>query len=279
MDSPVFPRELEREIFETMALMHPGKIPTLLRVARRVLFWIEPLLFRVISVTPENSEIVPALLKAMDCKPPGFFHGVRHIILPMEYSDEIFPHEDAQRLLKLCNRLISFAYDFYDTSRGPNLLPLLAALHPQRLLRRARHLFGTAALDLKHPLFHSVTHLDLIGLTGVGDVLEQVTTLTTLTHLSVSRSSPRRRVLAVLGKCPHLMLLLVKAISIVQWAAYSEEHIPHVYDVRFVEGTYPSRWTDWQAGAKGLSDSWAQADDFVARKRKGEIEATRYWMN
>ncbi|KAJ7621696.1 hypothetical protein DFH06DRAFT_1232502, partial [Mycena polygramma] len=277
MDSPVFPRELEREIFETMALMHPGKIPTLLRVARRVLFWIEPLLFRVISVTPENSEIVPALLKAMDCKPPAVFHGVRRIMLPVE-SDAIFPHEDAQRLLKLCNRLISFACDFYDTSTGPNLLPMLAALHPQRLLLRPRHLFGKAALDLQHPLFHSVTHLDLIGLTGVGDVLRQVTTLTTLTHLSVSHASPRRRLLAVLGKCPHLMLLLVKVIS-TSPRAHDEEQSPHVYDVRFVEGTYPSRWTDWQAGAKGLSDSWAQVDDFVARKRKGEIEATRYWMN
>ncbi|KAJ7601913.1 hypothetical protein DFH06DRAFT_1260008 [Mycena polygramma] len=273
MDSPVFPRELEREIFETMALMHPGKIPTLLRCAP-----IEPLLFRVISVTPENSQIVPALLKAMDCKPPAFFHGVRHIMLPMEYSDDMFTREDAQRLLKLCNRLIGFACDFYNTSLGPNLLPVLAELHPQRLLVRPRFLFGTTALDLQHrPLFHSVTHLDLIGLTGVGDVLGQVQTLTTLTHLSVSYASARRRALAVLGKCPHLMLLLVKVISTAP-RAYSEERIPHVYDVRFVEGTYPSQWTDWQAGANGLSDSWAQADDFVARKRRGEIEATRYWM-
>ncbi|KAJ7611486.1 hypothetical protein DFH06DRAFT_1244232 [Mycena polygramma] len=279
MDDPVFPRELEREIFETMALMHPGKIPTLLRVARRVLFWIEPLLFRVISVTPENSEIVPALLKAMDCKPPAFFHGVRHIMLPVEYSDDKFTREDSQRLLKLCNRPISFACDFDDTYTGPNLLPILAELRPQRLLVRPRFLFGTTVLDLQHrPLFHSVTHLDLIGLTGVGDVLGQVPTLTTLTHLSVSHASARRRALAVLGKCPHLMLLLFKVISTAP-RAEREEYIPHVYDVRFVIGTYPSRWTDWQAGAKGLPDSWVQADDFVARKRRGEIEATRYWMN
>jgi hypothetical protein len=36
---PVFPFELEREIFETTALMHPGSIPSLLRVARRILAW------------------------------------------------------------------------------------------------------------------------------------------------------------------------------------------------------------------------------------------------
>jgi hypothetical protein len=36
---PTFPPEIEREIFEAMAFMHPGEIPTLLRVARRVLIW------------------------------------------------------------------------------------------------------------------------------------------------------------------------------------------------------------------------------------------------
>lgn len=36
---PVFPMDLEREIFETAALLHPRGIPTLLLVARRVLVW------------------------------------------------------------------------------------------------------------------------------------------------------------------------------------------------------------------------------------------------
>lgn len=36
---PFFPVELEREIFETAALLYPATIPSLLRVARRVLVW------------------------------------------------------------------------------------------------------------------------------------------------------------------------------------------------------------------------------------------------
>jgi hypothetical protein len=36
---PVFPFDLEREVFETTALMYPATIPTLLRVARRILTW------------------------------------------------------------------------------------------------------------------------------------------------------------------------------------------------------------------------------------------------
>jgi hypothetical protein len=39
MDSPVLPPDLEREFFETAAMMYPQEIPTLLRVACRVLSW------------------------------------------------------------------------------------------------------------------------------------------------------------------------------------------------------------------------------------------------
>jgi hypothetical protein len=38
-NEPVFPAELEREIFEMTAVMHPKKIPKLLLVARRIHIW------------------------------------------------------------------------------------------------------------------------------------------------------------------------------------------------------------------------------------------------
>ncbi|KAJ7635717.1 hypothetical protein DFH06DRAFT_1434331 [Mycena polygramma] len=272
MDHPAFPAELEREIFETMALMHPGSIPTLIRVARRILLWIEPLLFRVITVT---SDIVPALLKATTNKPPAFFRAVRHVMLPVQRSAvNIFTKEDARRLLKLCSKLQSFACDAWNTYMDPILLLILAELHPQRLLVRSHHLYDTAGIDLKHPLFPSVTHLDLIGVAGVAYVLEHVSAMAALTHLSVNHASPREPLLAVLDNCPHLTLLLVKWVSFAL-KEYIVAQTPCVYDVRFVIGMYPSRWADWEAGANGFSDSWCQADDFVARKRRGEIEVRK----
>jgi hypothetical protein len=39
LEAPLFPLELERHIFELAAFSHCGMIPTLLRVARRVLVW------------------------------------------------------------------------------------------------------------------------------------------------------------------------------------------------------------------------------------------------
>jgi hypothetical protein len=52
--NPAFPPELEREIFETTALMYLGQMPTLLRVARRVLIWF---VFREKSFTGAHSEV------------------------------------------------------------------------------------------------------------------------------------------------------------------------------------------------------------------------------
>jgi hypothetical protein len=39
MVNPFLPADLEREIFELAALIHPSTIPGLLRVAHRVLVW------------------------------------------------------------------------------------------------------------------------------------------------------------------------------------------------------------------------------------------------
>ncbi|KAJ7131271.1 hypothetical protein C8R44DRAFT_850069, partial [Mycena epipterygia] len=78
-----FPPEREREIFEIAALLYPGAIPILLRVARRVLVWIEPLLYRVVYVNghPPYSDMAHALLRATTTKAPDFFHVVRHLFV------------------------------------------------------------------------------------------------------------------------------------------------------------------------------------------------------
>ncbi|KAJ6592524.1 hypothetical protein B0H19DRAFT_1364998 [Mycena capillaripes] len=42
---------------------------------------------------------------------------------------------------------------------------------------------------------------------------------------------------------------------------------------------YENYIADWDTSAKGLPDMWSRADDLVARTRRGEIEATFYWLN
>ncbi|KAJ6592517.1 hypothetical protein B0H19DRAFT_1245385 [Mycena capillaripes] len=140
---------------------------------------------------------------------------------------------------------------------------------------------GSVSVDLAHPAFRSITHLDMFdAIDGLDSVWPQISTLPALTHLALHRSAPRHIpiMMTVLLECPRLELLLIL------WSLYAESHyasqqIPHVYDVRFVMGMYNSYIVDWEAGAKGLPDMWSRADDFVARKRRGEIKETCYWLN
>ncbi|KAK7000973.1 hypothetical protein R3P38DRAFT_1801042 [Favolaschia claudopus] len=81
---PVFPPELEREIFEICALSQPPAIITLLLVAQRVKYWIEPLLYRTMALEYPNkarrnftSDFVPSSIRA---KTPIFLQqSIRHL--------------------------------------------------------------------------------------------------------------------------------------------------------------------------------------------------------
>ncbi|KAF7366157.1 Tyrosinase central domain-containing protein [Mycena venus] len=275
MDSePLFPPEIEREIFETTALVHSGTIFALLRVARRVLIWIEPLLYRVIRVGHENSSMVRALVDALASKPPEFVHhAVRHLGLDSIYSP--CTASEGRQLLALCKGLVNFGSTNGFTD--PLLLPLLAEMHVQRLALNLVDLFGATPIDLAHPLFRSVTHFDIFGFDGIVEVLPDVPLLPALTHLCVNSHISRQMLLNVLVDCPRLRLLLVQWHS-QERDSYDLARAHHEYDARFVIGLYGDYWAEWEAGARGLPDQWTQGDDFIARKRNGEIEATRYWL-
>ncbi|KAJ7633874.1 hypothetical protein DFH06DRAFT_1479455 [Mycena polygramma] len=268
-EGPVFPPELECAIFETMALMYPGKITTLLQVARRVLVWIEPLLYRVIRISDEIPSIPRALLNVMASKPPVFFHSVRHIIL--EWESETFSQKDAQRLLKLCTGVTTFACNYAWTNSS--ILPILGEMRVQRLSIALQELFGAAVPDLGHALFHSVTHLDLIGTEGIADLIGDLPKLPLLTHLCLDSDLREELLLSVLADCPRLKLLLVQSYYPPGPFTYQ------IHDMRFVLGKCDDYWAEWEASAKGLADFWSEAEDFVIRRRNGEIEATRYWLH
>ncbi|KAJ7059712.1 hypothetical protein C8F01DRAFT_217943 [Mycena amicta] len=79
MDGPRLPRELEREIFELAAEIHPSTVAVLLRVAHRVQEWTEPFLYRTIRVrTSQSFETFQHVLRT---KPPNFLAAsVRHVL-------------------------------------------------------------------------------------------------------------------------------------------------------------------------------------------------------
>ncbi|KAJ6528904.1 hypothetical protein B0H19DRAFT_533411 [Mycena capillaripes] len=272
--NPVFPVELEREIFGITALVHPSAAPTLLRVARRVLIWIEPLLYRVVRLSSGRGDMKDVILKAAESKPPEFFRkSVRHLCV--EFPTSV---DEAVQILKLCSGVVDVGFN--RGSSHPQFLPILADMKLQRFAGCLLAFFGQGnPTDLRHPLFALITHLDVFDSVGDGlnEICAQIPTLPALTHLALYKNVPDGAVEALTRDCPLLKLLFVL------WPTddpdvYEAGRVPRIYDVRYVMALYTDTWEDWQASARGLAHLWSRGEDFIARKRRGEIEATRYWL-
>ncbi|KAF8190317.1 hypothetical protein K438DRAFT_922020 [Mycena galopus ATCC 62051] len=277
------PPELEREIFEISALSDSGVIPSLLRVARRVLEWIEPLLYRVLIIDGSPRDL--ACHRAFLLKPNVVATGVRH----MSFFDgpSLWPEQDFQALLRLCGpQLRSLA-----GSHQPELLPALA--HLSQLRRWSGNLAslfgGHPAIDFSISAFRALTHMDLWSQIGADDAVISpgLTALPCLTHLCLNMNNflhwhvlvPR-----ILAQCLHLQVLVSMMHAL---PAKSLASNPPTTDVRFVVSIVCPHRKDWEVGARGGIDFWAAADNFVARKRQGELEGScslhgctfKYWPN
>ncbi|KAJ7705425.1 hypothetical protein B0H17DRAFT_1037921 [Mycena rosella] len=277
-NEPIFPADMEREIFETTALMHRNTIPTLLRVAQPVRIWIEPLLYRVIRM--DEDPMADAVRRATHAESPSLLQdSVRHLGLCSS-----FPVEEAYAFLKLCPGIVSlFSHDQFVT---PELLPIIQGMSQVRRWGGSlRKLFGAGkTIDLTLPFFHNVTHMDIFDLgadfdTQICRSAVGLATMPALTHLCLNDQMQEEVLPSVFSQCPNLQVV----VNI--WEYSDREHAlevaanPPVSDVRLVISIYEDYWDDWEVGAHGGSDFWVAADAFVARKRKGEIDAKCYWMD
>ncbi|KAJ6452688.1 hypothetical protein C8R47DRAFT_1083678 [Mycena vitilis] len=172
-------------------------------------------------------------------------------------------------------------------------------MHIQRLSLDVEHLFCDEVSDeelpinLEHPLFRTVTHLDVpyyyVQIDSFWFKVKQVTrhawvrfernttvfddfeifadpevaaewvqrlsALPALTHLAFS--APETEVLrSALDTCPGLRVLLVAfpAAEIDDAKWYMEHAAPDVTDMRFVVATYADHYDDWETGARGGHD-------------------------
>ncbi|KAJ7159205.1 hypothetical protein C8R43DRAFT_994160 [Mycena crocata] len=157
MAEAVFPVELEREILETAALLYPCEMPTFLRVAQRVLIWIEPLLYRVIRIGkgPRNREVAAAILNATRPKPASFFKCVRHLRMQRTSPCTL---DEVREVLKVCTSVVSLC--LFDALSNPGILPVLARMQIQQLSISFEGLFwGSMAIDWQQAPFNSITYL------------------------------------------------------------------------------------------------------------------------
>ncbi|KAJ6476347.1 hypothetical protein C8R45DRAFT_1217029 [Mycena sanguinolenta] len=270
---PVFSPELERTIFEIAAVLDFHFIPTLLRVARRVLQWIEPLFYRDIVI--DDSTRAEAFRQALEVKTDLLASSVQHIFVT-GYSD--WPEEDIRLLLRLCApQLLSLASSsptFYE----PTLLPIFS--HMTQLRRwegRLDLLFGGyPTVDLSLPAFHTVTHMNVYDDFTIENhtvICVGLSALPCLTHLCLKKST-LAHIPRILTQCAHLQVL-----AVIAYPATVIADNPPTTDVRFVVSRIGRYLRDWGVGVRGGADFWAAADEFVARKRRGEIKASFYLLD
>ncbi|KAJ7052111.1 hypothetical protein C8F01DRAFT_634025 [Mycena amicta] len=296
-DEPRLPRELEREIFYTAALLDPSTIPTLLRVARRVLTWVEPLLYRTLEF--RNRPYHFSQLNAASTKPPEFLaRAVRCVVLYAE-PDYARDYEAAGGTLSMCTGVTGLA--LAGGISVQHLVPFLSAMPIQRfagffsqimdvtkespseaiaahpLLRRLTHIDLFDSLDTRNGfaiigILHSLpflTHLAIARGPQVVSHINAISSLPFLTHLGIYRpigsiNTICRWLEPTLKTCQSLRILAV--LNYVD-----DRDVPESFrDPRFVLCSCES-WID------GLLDGpnfWTVAEDFVARKRRGEVDAS-----
>ncbi|KAJ7288712.1 hypothetical protein C8J57DRAFT_1281052 [Mycena rebaudengoi] len=281
---PILPPELERYILELAASSNREMIPTLLRVAWRVFAWIEPLLYKVIHFTAD-SRISRAMRSALQSKPAGFFRdNVRYLLL-QDASD--WSIDEMEELLNRCTALVGFACP--EPHSNPRLLTILGHLHVQQLtLGLGGRLRRDLPVDLWQPMFISVTHLDLFDsfISDSDAISRQLPLFPALTHLNMKVFFTPELSLKILAECPKLRVFLSTWMASSDGYAQLLETSPladprSVADPRFVVVIvrHLRYWTHLDAGARGGRDLWWLAEDFLAKKARGEIEASCYWIN
>ncbi|KAJ7148238.1 hypothetical protein C8R46DRAFT_1044784 [Mycena filopes] len=262
------PIELEREIFETTALSHPECMPKLLLVGRRVKIWIEPLMYRILSIHPLQQKTVirrtlRGILQAMQVKPATFFRQhVRNVCFVR--NDDA---EDIWAVLSTCTGTTNLA--LFNADIDPSLLPVLARLPLQRLSAVLGDLFPSRP-DFTHPLFTHLTHLDVLDWRDGGWAgWAGLALLPALTHLSFNDDISTSACLGALAHCAQLQVLIV--VWATRAAAQDDpyDRAPLAEDPRFVMIVVHEYLKDWEAGAAGGEDYWARADAFVKKRRAG----------
>ncbi|KAJ7501935.1 hypothetical protein B0H11DRAFT_1991637 [Mycena galericulata] len=254
MDERAFPVEIEREIFETAAIRHPTLTHSLLRVSHRVHAWIERYLYRILIIRNSNPTA-----SAFQAKPASFLAmAVRHASVSSEPNLE--------------SGIINLNLDGDVLS----MCEALGEMNVQKLALTPSG--GTTFPPLNHPVFLSVTHLDVYKESrdvGSWQTWSHLAALPALTHLCLSESISRAILPQVVEKCPQLHLIVtaywglgcrIDALEFAETLTFNDHRV-------VVMAVATDHETDWGKGATQDNDFWVRAEIFLTRKRNGEIDA------
>ncbi|KAJ6496267.1 hypothetical protein C8R45DRAFT_1132315 [Mycena sanguinolenta] len=237
---PLLPPELEKEIFEVLALSSLTLIPKLVLVSKRVRIWLEPLLYKHLSVCDPHfrhtrSELLrissDEYLEILNSKPASFLRDhVHHLAMAN------LPDATVERALSSCTEIRSNAASF----------------------SRLTH------LEIFGPQTQSAT-------CWPGDLSR----LPALTHLLIHWSPeefsepPLRDILA---ECRALEVLIRSLMH----EKHAERYGYFADDVRAVTWLSKMFLDEWEKSMLGGEDHWFLADAFVHRRQTGQQNAAEY---
>ncbi|KAJ6550992.1 hypothetical protein DFH09DRAFT_603625 [Mycena vulgaris] len=262
--APLFPPELERQIFEICALSRPVVIPRLMLVAWRVKEWVEPLLYRTIALNLSKPIVgfpiftSQNLLAGMQRKPASFFHHAVHHLLLLGH-----PRTD---ILSVCTGVKNLSIDYL--AMDDECIPLLATFPLTHLYIEFAPLLY--ALTPTSPLFSQMTHLELFDAEDWPIISTSLPLLPRLTHLSFANEGFLRSCLDLLETSNSLSVLVYLNYDKVESLST---------DLRFVAMSLIYYGKDWQMGAHSGGDYWSRAEHFIAKRRSGDIPASEYWVS
>ncbi|KAJ6529223.1 hypothetical protein B0H19DRAFT_1193455 [Mycena capillaripes] len=297
---PILPVDLEREVFETTALMYPKSTPKLLLIARRVKFWIEPLPYRVVCISAPcepDSDLDESFSALEICEPEPDS-------LPTNEFDIFYSYKEFHHLLKVKPVIGSYVRHlaFMDNQTAAEITSILSAcgaitnlllffvgdeahldrlarLPLQRLSVYLQLLFPPPAeKDFGHPLFANITHLDIwytMRDSKRWESWSKLALIPRLSHLSFHDDHISPAVHR--GALKHCKFLKVLAIIYTSRKDLRRGQTPARADLasdpRFVILLVPDFLGDWETGARGGEDYWIRAEELVQRRRSGETDS------
>ncbi|KAJ6482767.1 hypothetical protein C8R45DRAFT_307516 [Mycena sanguinolenta] len=282
-ESPTLPPELEQTIFELTALSFPRSIPRLMLVAWRVKSWVEPLLYRTITVDPYTlyggkKETCPfpipsgTLLSLIHSKPSTFFRSaVRHLYLAHSVAAE----EDS--ILAACTGIENL---WLAAQTSLIVLDIRFDRPLKRLHGALKCIFESySKINFTHSVLASLTHLDIFDFPPAGvdmAVWGAITSLPHLTHLAFNDTEYLPMCGALFPGWERLRVLVIlffRNDGNLNAELFAKFSLPKLAEEpRIVLMALFNNLDDWICGAhRGCGDYWSRAEAHIANRKSGRI--------
>ncbi|TFK61899.1 hypothetical protein BDN72DRAFT_882943 [Pluteus cervinus] len=198
---PRLPPELERIIFEICASSQMKSAVVLVRVAKRVHVWIQPVLYRV--VIKAEAKLPPKYHTTSSLSVISYGPFVRHLLLGYSVSNT-----ETIKFLSSCNHLRNLA--LWTPNIGPHCLDWLDEMPLERLSTNLSRLFtDLTPTTFLRPFFSQITHLEITNTCSGWEKWCGLSILPSLTHLALDFFFDPEVVEGCLIHCQKLKLLVL----------------------------------------------------------------------